>query len=182
MTLSKFGQFPDWMRLLEFSFVANHPKSHAPIAVLRMVPSGYECNESHVVYGIYVQAILEFEPNVCYPSWGDFLDPIQLRELVALIADPVSNPPEMIVQGEAMQFKFAWQDDGRMKLDGHLGNDGWGASYLKKLYEEYPFQKDLRFSCSLTEPSLRNTLDDLQKLLSVVADIEAGKSPAWYEA
>lgn len=180
MTLSANGAFPDWMSLLEFSFITNHPETEALISVLRIVPRGYECNESHVVYGIYVDAFLKFEPDACYPS-GDFLEPKNLRDLAMFISDPSANQSEIVVQGEVMELKFSSQADGRLRLEGHLGNDGWGEITLEKQFQEYPFQKDLRFKCSLSEQSLRNTLDDLQKLLSVVDDIEAGHSPTWCE-
>ena len=181
MTLSKYGDFPSWMSLLEFSFVTNHPKTDKPICVLRIIPTGYECDVSRVVYGIYVHGFLEFEPNVCYPSLGDFLEPSALRELVTLILDPSTKQTEVVVQGEAMKLKFSPQENGGLTLDGHLGIGGWGDSYLTRLFRDYPFQKDLRFKCSLSERSLRNTLDDLQKLLSIIDNIEAGETPIWHE-
>jgi len=181
MTLSPNGAFPDWLSLLEFSFATNHPETDKPICILRIVPNGYERNESHGVYGIYVDAFLEFEPNVCYPWRGGFLDPAQLRDLVMLISNPVAVQSDVIVRGEGMEFTFTSQTNGRVLLDGHFGTDGWGEGYLNSRFEKYPFQPNLRFKCGLTESSLRNTLDDLQKLLSVVQEIEAGKQPTFYE-
>lgn len=177
MPMSKDGAFADWIRQLDFSFVTNHPETETPICVLRIVPYGFERNETRGVYGIYVDAFLEFEPNVSYPCRGGFLEPPQLRELLKLISDPVANQTDVMVQGEIMEFTFASQGDGRVTLNGHFGNDDWGNGYLKRRFENYPFQQDLRFKCSLSERSLRNTLGDLRKLLNVFEEIEAGKSP-----
>ena len=188
--LSPHGAFPDWLPVLEFSFTTDQPKTAAPIAVLRIVPRGFECEASRgddcdaarVVYGIYVDAFLEIEPNFSSPWHGDFLDPVQLRAVARLIADPADNPAEVIVRGEVMEFKFTAQVDGRINLVGHLGQEGWGAAYLDKRFQDYPFQSDLRFKCGLSQQSLKNTLDDLQKLLSVVDEIEAGRTPTLYES
>lgn len=187
--LSPHGAFPDWLPLLEFSFTTTGPKTDAPIAVLRIVPRGYECEASRgddsdaarVVYGIYVDAFLEIEPNISYPWYGGFFDPVHLRALARLIADPAANPAEVVVRGEGIELKFTAQDAGRIKLSGHFGTDDWGDSYVNWRFEQYPFQRDLRFKCGLSEPSLKNTLDDLQKLLSVVDEIEAGRTPTLYE-
>ena len=59
MVLSANGAFTDGIRRFGFSLVNEHPITHEVISILRVVPIGYECDESHVVYGIYVDAHLE---------------------------------------------------------------------------------------------------------------------------
>jgi hypothetical protein len=176
ISLSEHGGFPDWFRQLQFAFHVHHVETDALLAILRFVPTGYECNQSHVVYGVYIDVSLE-RPDPRIPPGGDFFAAESLRQTASLISARASSEQKAVLCGEAFQFEFGWQDDGRLRIEGRIGTAHWSSEYLENDFKQTPFQLDFRFKCSVSDESLKTTRTELAKLLKAIEEIESGQFP-----
>lgn len=176
-SLSEHGGFAEWLRELQIVFRVNSIDTGEEIATLRIVPTGYECDGAYFLYGIYVDMYLECSGTSITPG-GDFLDTNQLRQLARFISAPTTNADRAKLSGELFELEFGWQDDGRLRMDGVFGQEGWGREYLEKLFKARPFRMEDRFKSSLSVESLTSTRTEIARLLRLVADVEAGKPPS----
>ena len=167
--LSAYGGFPDRLHDYEINFYVDHIKSDAVLASLKLIPTGYECDEKGI-YGIYIHGHFEQGNAMQLPTGGDFIHPEQFRDLRALISSPNTESKSVQLVGEIFQLEFKWQDDDRLRLSGTIGTAGWGKSYLERLFAQYPFRVDLNFACSFSRKSLVPTLDELTNLLQFLDD------------
>lgn len=179
--LSDYGGFPPRLTGLSFSFRIESVASDTPIASLEFMPYGYEFDRENGMYGVYFAMTLEGEGDssrLRYP-FSDFLHPSKLRDLAAFISGPAPDVPQVALSGEITRLAFSWQEDGRLRIQGAIGTEGWGSSTLEKQFKAFPFALDLRIKCSVTRTSLQLTLADLETLLQELKDIESKTSDNW---
>lgn len=172
--LSPHGGFPDWISNLHFTFQVNTVGTNETVASLRFTPSGYECDKSHLVYGIYFDVCVDSASSRY--SIDDFIDPKQLRQLAFLLATPSANLLVSKVSGEVLDLEFGWKDR-QLIIQGKMGTEDWGPHYLERLFQDYPFQANIHFKCGVAEESLDQTCKSLAKLLRAIDQVESNTPP-----
>ncbi|MCA9072793.1 MAG: hypothetical protein KDA84_27910 [Planctomycetaceae bacterium] len=126
------------------------------------------------MYGIYFDVCIN-STSCCY-AIDDFIDPKQLRQLAFLLATPSANLLVSKVMGEVVNLEFGW-NDGRLIIQGKMGTEGWGDSYLERRFRSYPFQANIHFKCGVLGESLDGTCKDLAKLLQAIDMVESNRLP-----